>query len=272
MTKRIVVGFLIFLGVFVSFFALPPIGLPVVLSVLSMTALYEVIWATGLVKHRGILVLSMVLSGIVPIWTYLGQNTTCALVALFLYFCSLFLVAMTSDFTVSVDKIATAGFFAICIPYFFSAFIRIAQLPNDIGYFYLLTPLIASSASDTFAYFTGVTIGKHKLVPKLSPKKTIEGSVGGLLGAMLTYLVYGLLLSLWFNITVSYFALAVYGVVGSAVAQIGDLSFSYIKRQQGIKDFGNIFPGHGGVLDRFDSTMFCAPVIELFIILLPALG
>lgn len=272
MIKRSIVGFLIFLGVFATFFALPPVGLPVVLSLLSMIALYEVLWATGLVKHHLILVLSMGLGGIIPVWTFLGQNKSWALGVLFLYFAALFIVAMNSDFTVTVDMITTAGFFSILIPYFFSAFVRIAQMSNGVGYFYLLTPLIASSASDTFAYFAGVTMGKHKLAPKLSPKKTVEGSIGGVVGALITYLVYGLLLTTWFNITVDYVVLALYGVLGSVAAQIGDLSFSYIKRQRGIKDFGNVFPGHGGVLDRFDSTVFCAPMIEILIILLPALG
>ena len=85
-------------------------------------------------------------------------------------------------------------------------------------------------------------------------------------------MLYGVLLHAAFDITVNYPLLAVYGGVGSVVSQLGDLSFSYIKREYGIKDFGNIFPGHGGVLDRFDSVLFCAPLIELFIHFLPAVG
>ena len=82
-------------------------------------------------------------------------------------------------------------------------------------------------------------------------------------------LIYGAVLQFGFQLRVSYLAFAVYGALGSLVSQVGDLSFSYIKRQYGLKDFGNIFPGHGGVLDRFDSVIFCAPLIEILVHYLP---
>lgn len=100
----------------------------------------------------------------------------------------------------------------------------------------------------------------------------MEGAAGGFLGAVIALLLYGLLLEKVWGLQVSYPLLALYGALGSLVSQLGDLSFSYIKREYGIKDYGNILPGHGGVLDRFDSVIFCAPLIELLVRLLPAIS
>lgn len=95
--------------------------------------------------------------------------------------------------------------------------------------------------------------------------------MGGLVGAVVCTMLYGVLIHIAFGVQANYLSLAVYGAVGSVFSQLGDLSFSYIKRQYQIKDFGNIFPGHGGVLDRFDSVIFCAPLIEVLCALLPAI-
>ena len=92
------------------------------------------------------------------------------------------------------------------------------------------------------------------------------------MGAVVFCLLYGVILQRGFQVQANYPLLALYGFLGSLVSQLGDLSFSYIKRQYGLKDFGNIFPGHGGVLDRFDSVIFCAPLIEILVHYLPALG
>ncbi len=136
----------------------------------------------------------------------------------------------------------------------------------------VLLPLVSAFTSDASALFAGMAFGRHKLAPELSPKKTVEGAVGGLLGAIACTVLYGYIMQTGFGLAVSYPRLAVYGALGSLISQLGDLFFSYIKRQYGIKDYGNIFPGHGGVLDRFDSVVFCAPLTELLIRILPALG
>jgi phosphatidate cytidylyltransferase len=134
-----------------------------------------------------------------------------------------------------------------------------------------LLPIVIAFTSDSLALFAGMAFGRHKLAPQLSPKKTVEGALGGFFGAIACTLLYGLILRTWCGITVCYPILALYGGLGSVVSQMGDLFFSYIKRQYGIKDYGNVFPGHGGVLDRFDSVIFCAPFIELLFRLAPAL-
>ena len=131
--------------------------------------------------------------------------------------------------------------------------------------------ILIAFGSDTFAYFSGITMGRHKLAPILSPKKTIEGAIGGILGSMLICLSYGLFLE-WRGYFVlppiAYASLALLGVLGSIFSQIGDLVGSAIKRETGIKDFGRLIPGHGGILDRLDSILFVAPFVYHFMRLL----
>lgn len=132
----------------------------------------------------------------------------------------------------------------------------------------MLLTFICAWSCDTFAYFTGRFLGKHKLIPHVSPNKTVEGSIGGVVGAMVICIVYLLIVKnvfdtnmlTWSNVVVEG---AVYGLVGGALSQLGDLIASAIKRDTGIKDFGWIFPGHGGFMDRFDSVMFIAPIMYL---------
>ena len=275
MGKRILVAVVCIPLIFIVFFCLPPIALPIVISVLSMIALHEVLWSTGFVKNPRISGLSIALSGVIPFWVFIGEGMRSALCGIFLYFILVFAVAISSHYTVTMEKMGGAFFFAMLIPYFLSSFVRLNAMWDGavhIGTYLILLPLVAAFTSDAFALFAGMAFGKHKLAPELSPKKTVEGAVGGFVGAILCCLAYGAVMQYVFLLQVNYLFLAVYGALGSLVSQVGDLSFSYIKRQYGIKDFGNIFPGHGGVLDRFDSVIFCAPLIEILIHWLPALG
>ena len=157
-----------------------------------------------------------------------------------------------------------AGMFAVMgITYSFSTFLRIEAM--GLHRAYLLLPFILSFACDTFAYIVGCTIGKHKLAPKVSPKKSVEGSVGGLAGNVVCGLVFAFVMDRWFGGSIGYGAMIVLALACGVVAQIGDLSFSLIKREFGIKDYGKLFLAHGGMLDRFDSVLFVAPVIELIL-------
>ena len=101
------------------------------------------------------------------------------------------------------------------------------------------------------------------------PKKTVEGAVGGLVGSVVCVLIYAVVVRLIWKVSPNYLVFTLYGIVASILSQLGDLSFSYIKREYGIKDYGNILPGHGGVLDRFDSVIFCAPMTEILLMLFP---
>lgn len=138
---------------------------------------------------------------------------------------------------------------------------------RDGKYIYLLA-FLGAWLCDTFAYFVGVFLGKHKLIPKISPKKTIEGSIGGIIFTIGGFALYGFIVNTFFGASLNYLRLCIFGLILAIVSQIGDLIASLIKRQYSIKDYGFIFPGHGGVLDRFDSVMLTAPVLFILNILI----
>ena len=147
----------------------------------------------------------------------------------------------------------------VAIPLAMSCLLRLRLMSYGGGL--VLMPLVAAFMSDSAALFTGMACGKHKLAPKASPKKTVEGAVGGLVGGVLGMIVFRIV---FFFVTVQPLSIGwcmVIGLVGAFMGQLGDLSFSIIKRQFGIKDYGRLLPGHGGVLDRFDSVIFAAPVV-----------
>lgn len=155
----------------------------------------------------------------------------------------------------------TAAIFAgLVFPLMLSCLLRLRLM--DYGVILVFVPLAIAFGSDSFALFAGMLFGKHKLAPYVSPKKTVEGAIGGLIGGVL-----GILLIKWIAyaigrlIFLTYWQAILLGVLGSIVSQIGDLSFSVIKREFGVKDFGKLLPGHGGVLDRFDSVTFVCPFI-----------
>lgn len=270
MGKRIMVAVIFVPLIILMLFFAPSWVLPVVVSGLAMIALHEVLWSTGFVKNPKISGLAIVLAGLIPFWVFVGERMLPALVTLFLYVVLLFAVAMKSHYTVTMEKMGGSFFLSIVIPYFLSTFIRIREMPD--WRYYILLPFVVAWLSDAFALFAGMAFGKHKLAPELSPKKTVEGAVGGVAGSVAATLIYGFVMSACFGAAaVHYGLLILYALLGAVVAQFGDLAFSYIKRQYDIKDYGTIFPGHGGVLDRFDSVIFCAPLLEILIVYFPAI-
>ena len=159
-------------------------------------------------------------------------------------------------------------FGGIGIPLFLSALVRLKCFDN--GRFYVLLPVICAFTTDIGAYFFGMFLGRHRGVTQVSPNKSLEGYIGGILSGCLFMLVYGLLVRQLGGLEVDLPVMALYGLLGSAVTELGDLSFSLIKRQCGVKDYGDLLPGHGGMMDRFDSTTFAAPMLLLLVEVLPA--
>ena len=176
----------------------------------------------------------------------------------------LFLCSITYILRVKNNIIDIAiTFFGIVYVAIFLDFVVLTINNFEFGKYYVWLVFIVAFLTDIFAYFVGYLFGKHKLIPKVSPKKTIEGSIGGIVGSTLGCIIFGYILNL--DLT----AMILIGSLGSIVAQFGDLFASSIKRYVGIKDYGKLIPGHGGILDRFDSVILVAPfvynTINLFI-------
>ena len=163
------------------------------------------------------------------------------------------------DFT-AMCAVLTAG---IAIPLALSCLLRLRMLEHGAGL--VLIPLVAAFMSDAMALFGGMMFGRTKLAPLVSPKKTREGAVSGLVGGMMGMILFRIFFFLCTEVPLHIGWCVLLGLVGAVLGQLGDLSFSCIKRQYGIKDYGRLLPGHGGVLDRFDSVIFAAPVIWMIV-------
>lgn len=245
----------------------PTIVTAVVGAIVAAIAVYELTYETGLVKHPRLCLYSAAASAWGMLWCGLGIGYAWLLLGLLIFWSLLFAEYMLSKIKLPFEEIAISMVAGVILPVLFGSLVRI--ICKDEGRFYVLIPFILSILSDTGAYFVGLKFGKHKLAPVISPKKTVEGLVGGVLCAVLGMLLYGLILHVFFKFHVNYFYVLIYGVIGSFAGVFGDLCFSAIKRQTGIKDYGKIIPGHGGILDRIDSVMLIAPVVEVLLLLIP---
>lgn len=159
-----------------------------------------------------------------------------------------------------VSEQAVTGFFGVFYVSVMLSFIYQTRVLEE-GLFIVALAFLCSWGCDTCAYCVGVLIGKHKMAPKLSPKKSVEGAIGGLAGAALLGALYALAINKWGGASASPANYALICFVGGMISMVGDLAASAIKRNHEIKDYGTLIPGHGGILDRFDSVIFTAPVI-----------
>ena len=186
---------------------------------------------------------------------------------------------IASHSTLDFGKLAGYVYFSGVILFCFYSLIHLKRmLPFDTfqydAIYFILLILCFAWGGDTFAYFAGRAFGKHKLAPVVSPNKTVEGAIGGICGSMLigviATVIYGMLSGRYAAFTVEvtvrhYLVVVGMGAIASVLGILGDLFASAVKRQVGIKDYGTIFPGHGGILDRFDSVMFIAPFVSIVV-------
>ena len=159
-----------------------------------------------------------------------------------------------------VCVMAVAG---LVIPWAFSCMLQLRMLPHGAGM--VLMPLVAAFCSDSAALFTGMACGRHKMAPLVSPHKTVEGALGGIAGGVVGMVIFRSVFYFCTLVPLHIGWCVVIGLAGALMGELGDLSFSVIKRQVGIKDYGRLLPGHGGVLDRFDSVLFAAPMIWMIV-------
>ena len=164
------------------------------------------------------------------------------------------------------EQVMASFFGTFYVAVMLSFIYQIRVLPG--GAFTVWLVFICAWGCDTCAYCVGMLIGKHKMAPVLSPKKSVEGGIGGILGAALIGVLYALAVNHWGNAGTDVVSYGIIGAAGGAVSQIGDLAASAIKRKHHIKDYGRLIPGHGGILDRFDSVIFTAPIIYCLAVLL----
>ncbi len=238
--------------------------LPLVIAVLIVTAAmlfetYSAVTGSAAVKVSGYITAAIVTAGVYADMTGAALSAAILIILVFLVFL---------HGKVRYRELLSVSFMSVYIALFMS---YIPLLRINMGLAYMAFVFIIAWGSDTCAYFCGTFFGKHKLIPKVSPKKTVEGSVGAIISVMLLCMLYALILDKSGHPlggvspeAADYIKIGLLGAVTAAVSQLGDLAASAIKRDTGIKDYGKIFPGHGGFMDRFDSVIFIAPVVYYY--------
>ena len=237
---------------------------PIAMAVLSAVGVYEMAKCLGLQKHLALTIPMYIIACVLPISRFLLLRQShffmVAMIAIFfMLMYSLSYVMLRKNIDKISDIITLYGLFVYIVGCF-SSIVCVRYMASG-KYIYLLV-FLGAWVCDTFAYFTGRFLGKHKLIPEISPKKTVEGSIGGIVFTVGAFALYGFIINSVYadKVYISYVLLIILGLASSVISQIGDLVASAIKRQYDLKDYGKLFPGHGGVLDRFDSVMLVAPV------------
>ena len=230
---------------------------PIVMSALSLMAVFEMLRVLGYAKKLAIVIPAYLLALAFPTAAYFATTdvikySVVAAAVIFVYLLYLLTLPVLTRGKLKITGMSAVFCTTVYVILAFSALSAVRTLHN--GVFYMFIPFICSWVSDVFAYFVGRLFGKHKLIPEISPKKTVEGSIGGIVFAVLAMLLFGFIVDSFFDaITVNYLVLGLMGFVLSIISQIGDLIASSLKREYGVKDYSNLLPGHGGIADRFDS-------------------
>lgn len=266
MKTRIISAAILVPVLFIVVLALPKWVAAVVYGVMMAIGAYELLYGTGLVKHPRLVIYSAIMAFAVTIWSYNGAVHAYGVLGVLAFVVALFGEMMHDHIKVRISMLGECFMAGVIVPYLLSAVIRI--LAMKMGRYFVLLPFVVACLNDAGAYFVGIRYGKHKLAPVVSPNKTYEGVLGGLAASVLGMLVYGIILN-FADFHVNYGFAILYALLGSGIGVFGDLCFSAIKRQTGIKDYGNLIPGHGGILDRFDSMMTVAPLLEVLLLLIP---
>lgn len=237
----------------------------IAVALLACMAVFEILSSAKYVSHKLLTAACLLFAAGVPFFRMPGFNLF-GRISVLVYAVVLFLLLLAEHATLRFEQIGVVFTASVLIPFSFSTMLYMRdQFPRD-GLFFVMLVFAGAWFADAGGYFIGRFFGKHKLAPKISPHKTIEGSIGGVLFNVFFFLVMGICYSWYMKaqgtpVQVHYLAMGVLAVLTALIGMIGDLSASVIKRQCGVKDFGTIMPGHGGVMDRFDSVLFVSPFL-----------
>lgn len=274
MLKRIlsgIVGVSFALGLFVlsEWF---PFVINIMVALICILAIYEVFTAMGIYKMYGITIPSFLFAAVMPM---VGEGFVWQ-ISWYAYTLLIFTIMIFMNKVLTFKDIAVIYSMNLLITLTLSKMVTLRDMGLEdgtyFGIFYIVIALALPWMADTGAYFFGSFFGRHKLCPDISPKKTIEGVIGGVVICVLSMLVAGLVFDFWIfppQTRVHFLNLVILALIGSILSVLGDLCFSLVKRGCHIKDFGNAIPGHGGILDRFDSVVFVTPFLYFFVQYLP---
>lgn len=248
--------------VLIVIFANNPFYLNIAISIVSLIGMHELYTSFSQQKKWPLIVLYYVFALMILSSLFIRDfniiNSDAIIYVLLTYLMLLCISAVLFNDIIKLNDILISFFSLVYSVVFTSHLALIRMLEHGICLIFI--PLIGAWMTDTFAYFGGLLFGKHKLIPKISPNKTIEGSISGIIGCILMSFIFAYIIS-FFGYKTNYLNLGIIALTCSILSQFGDLTASMIKRECGVKDFGNIMPGHGGILDRIDSLIFISPIV-----------
>ena len=263
---------------------------PIFLGLLSAIGVWELLRVFGVQKRYEVSIPAYAIAGLLPVFAYEsftgGEPSvylliTGAVIFTFLLYLTMIcvigkeIVIKRNEEKVDSQKQSILGFSDVSAIFMAVTYVSVSFTSMSLtrymtnGKYIFALVFIAAWMCDIFAYFTGRLFGKHKLAPHLSPKKTVEGSIGGILFAIIGCILYGFVVEKVTELNANYITLAIIGLALSVISQIGDLWASLIKREHGIKDYSNMLPGHGGVMDRFDSILAISTVLMALCMVFP---
>lgn len=240
-------------------------GMPIIVAAASCAASYELLKCVGYHKNPAVAVPTYLFAAAIPFcarrpdeqYIFLGLFFFIS----FIYMFYMLSAAVMSKVAFKVEDIAVLYMMETYMIFGFTSIILLRDMENGSLLYWL--PFVSAWMTDAGGYFIGRVFGRHKLVEHISPKKTVEGAIGGVIFSVVTFVVYAFVVGLIFDVVPNYLFACVLGVIIAVVSQLGDLIASLVKRRYSIKDYGNLIPGHGGMMDRCDSVIATAPFIYL---------
>ncbi len=272
MAKRIIVAVIFVPLLLAVMLLLPSIAWTAVVCFISAMAAFELMRAAGEGKLSTPMQAAAILSAaLLPLGSWAGLGTACVNLLSFAVMAVCFWCAIRAydggSVQVGFFHVLVCLFGGVVIPLALSALVELRCMEH--GKYLVLIAVLLAFVTDAGAYFVGVFFGKHKGVTKVSPNKSVEGYIGGFVTGVVFAVLYGLVVGKMAGQSADLLSLALCGLFGALATEVGDLAFSFVKRQYGVKDYGRLLPGHGGMLDRFDSMIFCGPVVLFIVQCLP---